>query len=127
MKTTVEKIAVMQAHEDGFKIKAIPRSGGELGTIVLSPTWNWLDFDYDVIEPPTGSDIVRELLKGGKPVLCGISNESQEHADNGLDAGYYRLVSGFNQGMFESQFCFYCYASPVDTSKFTGYVPEGKE
>jgi len=56
MKTTKEMIEVMQAHEDGFKIKSTQISVGGLGTIVSSPTWNWLVFDYNIVEQQTGSD-----------------------------------------------------------------------
>jgi len=70
---------------------------------------------------PSGSDIVRELLKKGMPVLCGVSSSSQDYADKMASDGHGHMTSS---GMPDSVFEFriksggtYQFASPVDTSK----------
>jgi len=86
------------------------------------------EFDAGLAKPEeTGSDIVRELLKEGKPVLCGVSDKSQSEAcsnASNLD-GVVMIVSADRATLDSFEDC-YRYASPVDTSKFASYVPEVK-
>jgi len=49
VKTTQEKIAVMQAYVDGKKIEWL--SNGEWAGIEV-PAWNWISYDYRVKQDP---------------------------------------------------------------------------
>ena len=53
MKSTLEKIVVMVAFDQGKNIE-ITRlfDGARFGGITAEPTWNWIDFDYDVMVEP---------------------------------------------------------------------------
>lgn len=55
MKTTAEKIAVMQAHEDGREIEYQPHHGAAWVAIEFTPSWDWLSSDYRVAEPKPDS------------------------------------------------------------------------
>ena len=101
MKTTKEKIAVLT----------------ECIAIIK-------EFDAGLAKPEkTGSDIVRELLKEGKPVLVIASGVSQEVADK-INTELF-LIAVFENGFFEAitgeQ---WRYVSPTDTSAIASYVPE---
>jgi hypothetical protein len=72
----------------------------------------------------TGSERVIELLKQGKPVFCGVSDNSQEAADNYADnpartgTGIHNLITvredrGFVSSPMDEGWRF---ASPVDLS-----------
>lgn len=57
MKTTAEKIAVMQAYEEGKTIRIIsPMFTHKLNKkkedIAGTPNWNWGDLDYEVVKEP---------------------------------------------------------------------------
>lgn len=56
MKTTAEKIAVMQAYEDGKTIAIISTSGGDSmefskADLFNGPLWDWVRNDYRIAEP----------------------------------------------------------------------------
>ena len=53
MKSTLEKIVVMVAFDQGKKIE-ITRlfDGCRFKGETTEPTWNWVDFDYDVMVEP---------------------------------------------------------------------------
>lgn len=72
----------------------------------------------------TGSDKVRELLKKGKPVLCGVSDASQEIADVRADniSNIAAIVSDAVNSFIESRGVSWKYTSPVDLSKFAHEV-----
>ena len=55
MKTTAEKISVMQAYEDGWKILAKHQDGPGLELIKVKDgelAWNWFNTDYSIVEEP---------------------------------------------------------------------------
>lgn len=49
MKTTAEKIAVMQAHEDGKKVQMLLAGGW---STIDGPVWNWEARDYRIKPEP---------------------------------------------------------------------------
>lgn len=54
MSTTVEKIAVMQAWEDGKPIEVRRRSGDDWVTVkrpIETPIWDWSLYDYRIAQP----------------------------------------------------------------------------
>ena len=55
-KTTKEKIEVMQAYEEGKKIKCTDKYGGEVCIYAKfmddKPLWDWIDYDYLIEEEP---------------------------------------------------------------------------
>ena len=130
MKTAHEKIKIMQASEDGAEIEYSPCSAPPTWEYTEAPIWSWGVNDYRIKKPPTGSGIVRSMLKRGKPVWCSVSDASQYAADNPhvdpLVAVFKLDKSG---GFVSGDGCCntWNYASPVDTSKFASYVPEVKE
>ena len=77
----------------------------------------------EIVTEKTGSDIVRELLKEGKPVLCYVSNDSQSEADKERPAAYSVAIDRYHNGHFR-EYNAWKYVSPIDTSKFASYVPE---
>jgi len=126
MKTTSEKIAVMQAFEDGVEVEIKLSDSKEWRVIDFTPEWDWGECNYRVKQQPTGSDIVRELLKEGRPVWCGVSNTSQADADGKLNlSADIVAIDKFSGGHFKEDYA-WKYASAVDTSKFAQYVPEVK-
>jgi len=73
----------------------------------------------------SGSDIVRELLKNGRPVLCHRSDTSQKHADNNVN--FARLIiSSSSDGFTADTGTVWRYASPIDTSTIAKW-PEVEE
>lgn len=53
MKTTKEKIEVMQAFEEGKKVERKPITGYAIGwTRSESPQWDWAYYDYRVADEP---------------------------------------------------------------------------
>ena len=75
---------------------------------------------------PTGSDIVRELLKEGKPVLCFTGySETETRITEQL-----KIICEWdaeNTIFFDVSGDHFNYAIPSDTSEFASYVPETKE
>ena len=81
----------------------------------------------EIIAEKTGSDIVRELLKNGKPVLCLVSNISQDDADRKFQSSSEIIaINEFSGEHFKEDYA-WKYASPVDTSLFASYGSEVKE
>jgi len=64
MKTTKEKIAVMQAFEDTGSVRMNERGypGWEITKI---PAWDWVHFDYD-IKPQTLEEAIEEYIPPGQ-------------------------------------------------------------
>jgi len=82
----------------------------------------------EIIADKTDSDIVREMLQDGDRVVCGASNGSHLAALQYIAAGFYRLIIRYYDGKFYTlNGETFKYVVPVDTSKFTQYVPEMKE
>lgn len=52
MKTTQEKIAIMQAFADGKEIEITPNSHEGIWTLCKEPNWDWPMYDYRVKEEP---------------------------------------------------------------------------
>mgnify|MGYP003329924594 CR=1 FL=1 len=82
MKTTKEKIEVMQAFEEGKPIQIrINKEDGKWFDFKETPHWNWEENDYR-IKP--------ELIVEAKPVVHG-------HWINDLSADWKCSVCGFNE------------------------------
>ena len=80
----------------------------------------------EIIAEKTGSDIVRELLKEGC-VVCGVSNDSQEEADNNSKTTMaVRVIEKCRDELFYG-IIGWKFASPSDTSRFAQYGSEVKE
>lgn len=63
MKTTAEKIAVMQAHEDGKDIEW-KLYVDERWDPAPEPCWNWLEYDYRVKREPQKAWLLRDPKNG---------------------------------------------------------------
>ena len=127
MKTTASKIAIMQAYENGAEIEYKDHLGEYLG-VLSDPGWNWGKYIYYIREHrQTDCDIVRKLLEEGKLVWCGVSNRSQDEADNHAESRLQpQAITEYRRGFFYAQLP-WRYVSPIDTSEFVNYVPEVKE
>ncbi len=76
MKTTKEKIAVMQAHEDGKGIRMALLENPDHWAESFYPAWNWEKIDYEVEPEP----MVIYKVKEGK-VLYSNDHLNLESAD----------------------------------------------
>ena len=86
MTTTVEKIAVMQAFEDGKNIEFKLREKGNWETCDL-PNWNWMECDYRIAEePPKMVEKWLWIMRGSKTEFITGSyytDESKVSAEHG--------------------------------------------
>lgn len=90
MGTTKEKIAVMQAYEDGKRIKAETFENVRLLWLkneTSEPTWDWVDYDYTIVEEPKrtpfdGSDAFNLLGQKFKliesPIFYSICTDADD-------------------------------------------------
>ncbi len=85
MKTTKEKIAVMQAFEDGknIEVKAISWTEWQPVAIYGAPSWDWNNYDYRIKpdpklrpwkpeEVPVGALMKTKLGHGGRYMIVGL-------------------------------------------------------
>lgn len=91
MKTTIEKIAVMQAYQDGKKIKQVDRKCSlnfidickkeTEGIEWLEVDWDWVNYDYKIVEEPKqipfdfsdAESLINRVFKhknSGFPAVC---------------------------------------------------------
>ena len=84
---------------------------------------------YRCYKKPNGSDKVREMLKGGKLVLCGVSNILQDTADKrAMKKSWLSCIETFDGNVFwDTEGDSWEYASQIDTSKFANYAEAGDE
>ena len=107
---------------------------GELQVLILS-VWckpvvvdPMSDVKYRCYKKFDGSDQVREMLKGGKLVLCGVSDISQDAADkHAMEKSWFSSVESFDGNVFWDTEGHCKYVSPVDISMFANYAEAGDE
>lgn len=75
MKTTKEKIAVMQAYEDGKKIEICGKTE-KVWHNAISPDWNWAACDYRIKQEPEYVPFTFEdaVFLIGKIVRCKLQD-----------------------------------------------------
>lgn len=111
----------IKAFKNGAEIECRDSNGEWFG--IRGPCFD--ASEYRVKPAPNGSDKVRELLKGGLPVLCGVSDASQNIADiRAIEvqaANLYLIDQIHESGSYPFKGSLgWRYASPVDMSKIAG-------
>ena len=109
----------MQAHVDGAEIEShtLNPDNAWKWKKNTAPMWDWVYTTYRIKPQPTGSEQVIELLKQGKPVLCGVSDASQSDADKSCIL--LRVIRNSANGGFRvTSDTVWKFASPVDLSQF---------
>ncbi len=92
MKTTKEKIAVMQAHEDGKEIRMALLADLDHWTASFNPTWDWPKIDYEVEPEPM---VIYKIRIKDKQTLLS----SQHYSSAGAEQ--YGSELGMSDGILE--------------------------
>jgi len=86
MKTTAEKIAVMQAYEDGKRVMCQSDIGPAFGLdLDTNPGWNWDKNDYWV--KPDPAEVWVNMYRSSNPVLHTEEENSKRTFCGSIDAG----------------------------------------
>jgi len=78
MSNTLQKIAVMQAFEDGKDIQHRTRHTTDSFTRASTPTWNWDNNEYRVNQ--TAKDILNEVLNRFRGADASVTRSLIEQA-----------------------------------------------
>lgn len=106
MKTTKEKIEVMQAYADGKHIQFYNKTRRDDWITTSDPVWDWVNYDYRIEPEPKKPtyrpyESVAEMLCDYKRRVCKINNQPKNTMPliwlKCSETGAERLATGFDR------------------------------